>query len=290
MALIAWPIHVAWPADVQHYQLWSEAVLVWMLANHAVTSEWAGREALRDLTEANEKRWKRTLAWRTAMAGSIVTLLPGLTWTHFLARLTLGAAAAMTTGLLRWGRLSVARSDRWHQYTAEVEAIGTAAFLLTAGIIVGGAGLTVNAPAVLIPLSIGKATALCCIAAAVTFVVGGGTHIVRGVLDKVQALPRPRNSKETQSLPSKEGKVDITEYNRGRTIGNLERVLMIALIGAGSYEGLGLLVAAKGLIRASEFDNRDLAEYFIVGNLCSVAVAMAIGLPLRAAVSVLWLL
>jgi hypothetical protein len=38
------------------------------------------------------------------------------------------------------------------------------------------------------------------------------------------------------------------------------------------------------------FDNRDLAEYFIVGNLCSVAVAMAVGLPLRAAVSVLWLL
>lgn len=280
------PIHLAWPANLRQYELWSEVVLAWMVANHAVAGEWAGRDAFRDLAGTQKTRWKRILFWRTAIAGTIVFLLPGLAASQLLARLMLGGVSAITTGLLRWARLTIARSERWHPYLAELEVVGTAAFLLLTASIVGATGLTVKAT-VLLPLTIGKWAALCVIGAAIAFVTGGGTHIVRGVLDKVQALPTRRGSKPTPESP-KDPKIDLIEYNRGRTIGNLERVLMLALIGGSSYEALGLLVAAKGLIRASEFDNRDLAEYFIVGNLCSVAVAMAVGLPLRRVVSALW--
>lgn len=58
----------------------------------------------------------------------------------------------------------------------------------------------------------------------------------------------------------------------------------------GSYEALGLIIAAKGLIRAKEFADRDFAEYFIMGSLASTAVALAVGVALRAAVGHLWAL
>ena len=83
---------------------------------------------------------------------------------------------------------------------------------------------------------------------------------------------------------------DIGKYNRGRAIGNLERLLMVLVVGLGSYEALGFLVAAKGLIRAREFEDRDFAEYFIVGTLTSVAVALVVGLVLRLTVPYLWTL
>ena len=63
---------------------------------------------------------------------------------------------------------------------------------------------------------------------------------------------------------------------------------MLALVGVGSYEGLALIVAGKGLIRGKELENRDFAEYFIIGNLASVSVALAIGIPLRHIVLYLW--
>jgi hypothetical protein len=63
---------------------------------------------------------------------------------------------------------------------------------------------------------------------------------------------------------------------------------MIMVISLGSYEALGFLVAAKGLIRAREFEDRNFAEYFILGSLASVAVALVIGSLLRVSVGDLW--
>lgn len=83
--------------------------------------------------------------------------------------------------------------------------------------------------------------------------------------------------------------MDVNEYNRGRTIGNLERVLMIVFVLVGSDEALGLLVAAKGLIRGKEIEqHRDVGEYIILGSLSSVVVAVLIGIPLRGLVVYLW--
>jgi len=48
------------------------------------------------------------------------------------------------------------------------------------------------------------------------------------------------------------------------------------------------LIAAKGLIRAREFENRDFAEYFILGSLTSAAIAMSVGMALRFVVPILW--
>jgi hypothetical protein len=64
-------------------------------------------------------------------------------------------------------------------------------------------------------------------------------------------------------------------------IGHLERAILILLVIEGSYEGLGFLIAAKGLIRARELETREVAEYFLVGTLASVVCALVVGIGLR---------
>ncbi len=56
----------------------------------------------------------------------------------------------------------------------------------------------------------------------------------------------------------------------------------------GSYAALGFLLAAKGLIRIKELENRDFAEYFLIGTLSSVAVALVLGLLVQWAIVALW--
>lgn len=51
---------------------------------------------------------------------------------------------------------------------------------------------------------------------------------------------------------------------------------------------MGLIIAAKGLIRVKEFEDRNFAEYFLVGTLTSVSVAFVLGWLLRTAVARLW--
>ena len=133
-------------------------------------------------------------------------------------------------------------------------------------------------------------TAVSLWAAVLVFSAVGGTHVVRGLLNKAGTLPtvKDKNPRSVTGTNGDPPRFDVPEYNRGRIIGNFERFLMIVMVVSGSYEGLGLLVAAKGLIRAREFEDRDFAEYFIVGSLASVTVALVLGLALRYAVAPLW--
>lgn len=147
--------------------------------------------------------------------------------------------------------------------------------------IIGVGGLQVQNALFRVPLPSRQIAALCIAGSVILFAGRGGTHIVRGILDKVGTLPTTQASGE-------EGEVDTTEYNRGRVIGNLERVLLVVMVALGAYETLGLIVAAKGLIRIKEFENRDFAEYFLIGTLTSVTVAFGLGWLLRTAVLRLW--
>jgi hypothetical protein len=86
-----------------------------------------------------------------------------------------------------------------------------------------------------------------------------------------------------------QGDVDIEELNRGRLIGNLERIVLTMVVAAGSYAALAFLVAAKGLVRSEEFEkSRDFTEYFLIGSLSSVLIALCAGLALRYALLSLW--
>jgi hypothetical protein len=88
---------------------------------------------------------------------------------------------------------------------------------------------------------------------------------------------------------SPQSDIDIEEYNRGRLIGNLERIVLTIVVAAGSYAALAFLVAAKGVVRSEQFErNRDFTEYFLIGSLSSALVALGAGLALRFALLRLW--
>ena len=72
------------------------------------------------------------------------------------------------------------------------------------------------------------------------------------------------------------------EYNRGRVIGTLERIAVYVLVLQGQYDALGLVLAAKGLARFQNLDDREFAEYFLIGTFLSVVLAGAVALAVKA--------
>ena len=64
----------------------------------------------------------------------------------------------------------------------------------------------------------------------------------------------------------------------GATIGVLERLLIVVLVLTGAEVAIGLVIAAKTLARFRQLDDRAFAEYYLLGTLASVSVALASGL------------
>lgn len=74
----------------------------------------------------------------------------------------------------------------------------------------------------------------------------------------------------------------------GRVIGLLERGLIFALILLGQPEGVGLLIAAKSILRFGAVkDDRALSEYVIIGTLASFAWALLVGYATHALLTAL---
>jgi hypothetical protein len=59
----------------------------------------------------------------------------------------------------------------------------------------------------------------------------------------------------------------------GEAIGILERLLVVTFVLVAAEAAIGLVIAAKTLARFRQLDDRDFAEYYLLGTLASVAVA-----------------
>jgi hypothetical protein len=60
----------------------------------------------------------------------------------------------------------------------------------------------------------------------------------------------------------------------GATIGILERLLIVAFMMTGAQAAVGFVVAAKTIARFRQLDDRHFAEYYLLGTLASVSVAL----------------
>jgi hypothetical protein len=109
-------------------------------------------------------------------------------------------------------------------------------------------------------------------AAAYWYAVAGGIGVVRLVL----ALVPVREQQE----PAEGIEVPPGELARGRLIGILERALVLTLVLLGQFGALGFVVAAKALARFRGLDDRDFAEYFLIGTLASLLHAVVVGVGL----------
>ncbi len=70
----------------------------------------------------------------------------------------------------------------------------------------------------------------------------------------------------------------------GATIGVLERLIVCALVLSGQAAAIGFVIAAKTLARFRQLDDRHFAEYYLVGTLASVTLALSTSLVAQAAI------
>ena len=110
------------------------------------------------------------------------------------------------------------------------------------------------------------------IAAVYLYVCGRGLVLVRAVLD-LPALRMRRDDDRTRGA---------IEVARGRAIGVLERALLLTFVFFAEYGAVGFVVAAKSLARFKALEDREFAEYFLIGTLASLLLAVLGGVALRA--------
>ena len=274
--------------------LWSQLLLLWSIAAYGITAD--------PLNEGTARfrwtRWAFLLAFRAALA---------VGFTYGLSRSVILSAFFLLTALLQ-PLLRYRLPMRWLAEFEGVWMFGSMVFSLT--II---RHFHFSTQWVTSAISPAQQAALCILASTLLLVVRGGTHIVRGILRKSGTLTSKRTLSDPAHPPTSVASVpvevavpaaieiaaaaeepvrmtvDAEEYNRGRLIGNLERIVLTIVVAAGSYAALAFLVAAKGVVRSDEFENnRDFTEYFLIGSLSSVLVALCAGLGLRFALIRLW--
>ncbi|SDN32432.1 DUF3307 domain-containing protein [Bacillus sp. OK048] len=71
------------------------------------------------------------------------------------------------------------------------------------------------------------------------------------------------------------------DLSRGKLIGYIERLLVLVLTYYSAYPAIGFIVAAKSIARFKQMDDRDWAEYFLLGTLASMFIGLLLGILLR---------
>ncbi|HVE72219.1 MAG TPA: hypothetical protein VNI54_12690 [Thermoanaerobaculia bacterium] len=215
------------------------------------------RDPLDDET-IDRRRW---LMWVTTRA-TIAAIVVGWITNSVVLPLVLLASAVV---------LPLVRARIPGRYCAELEIGANVVFASAAFLVVQGEHLDVERTFFTLPFSNQRIAVACIVVALMFLTVNGGTYVVRGLLKKSGAVPKVTSGEN-------QGAIDMREFNRGRLIGALERTLLFAVVIAGSFEALGFIVAAKGLIRSREFElSRDMTEYFLIGSLASVLIALTTG-------------
>lgn len=264
----------------------SQLVMFWTLANYAVTAD-PVQQAKNLISDKQPvpRFWMAIVVLRSFLLGVVALLIAGLNRRSLFLALVLAAGSLL---------LPISRR-RWvvPSYGAELEIGANVSLVIAIVACVVRWHLTILHPWANITFTEGKASSLYLIAAIVVFNFRGGTYVVRGILNKCGALPELTLPKNTtvpalESLILKEASVDAIEFNRGRWIGNLERILLLAIVSQAGYSAVAFLMAAKGFIRSKDLENREWAEYFLLGTLASIAVAMVGGIAIQKIIGAFW--
>lgn len=268
---------LTWPVNEDALILWSQVLLSWVLCQYVI---FGNDPVIDELGEAaNQKRFRQTRRSVALRAVALVGAVLTITWagwpTLVLAFLLAAAAAALP--LLR-----IVLAVRRSRLGAELEFGGNALVVIVSGLIIGNPSPAPLRGILTIPLSGRHLIFAILLVTILAFLSTAGTHIVRGLLAKVDTLPT------TSDANTSTARVDVPEYNRGRVIGVVERLIMTALVAVSAYGALTFLIGAKGLIRSKEFENHQFAEYFLIGTLCSAALAVAFGLLLQGLSRLFW--
>ncbi|MGH8479995.1 MAG: hypothetical protein ACREXK_10535 [Gammaproteobacteria bacterium] len=254
------------------FLLWAHVVLIFAIANYI------SRDPLLDEIDvrATAQRFRALLSWRAWVIGRAA--LAAITVAYLSAGFLPGAVVLCASIALPFLRAKVRP-----RFCAELEVVAVSAFAIGALWITSTRTLRLANTVFEVPVSNLRLAVGCTVVALFVFTINGGTYVVRGILKKSGAVPMLASNESGGRA------VDVNEFNRGRLIGALERVLLFAVVIAGSYEALGFVIAAKGLVRSREFEiSRDMTEYFLIGSLSSVLIALATGSAARYVIQTYW--
>lgn len=131
--------------------------------------------------------------------------------------------------------------------------------------------------------------AIAAILVAYFFMIDGGTRIVRGVLKKFPVLLQRAQASMKQAgnepATARRGEGDRTDQeekeNSGEWIGILERIITLSFVLVDSYTAIAFALTAKSIARFNELNNKDFAEYYLLGTSASVATALLTGILVK---------
>jgi hypothetical protein len=273
------------PQDASAALLWAQVLLAWSVASYLPGTDPAGHQELEAAREQRTlARWKRQVWVRGIAAGALVALLPGSAGASPLVRAALASSISAGTILLPRVRARLAERRNGPRnpvrgmpalrvqrgvWLAEWEIGFNVLMAAASWVLIAKGGLSIR-PWIHLPLETGRLASVTVCMALALVTTRGGAFVVRGVLNKVGALPvaKPRQDEEH---------IDLLEFSRGRIIGVLERLIVLVLMAVQAYQAIAFLMAAKGLIRSKDLESRDFAEYFLIGTLASMALALLAG-------------
>lgn len=113
------------------------------------------------------------------------------------------------------------------------------------------------------------------IAVVYIYVLFGGAILMRKLINFIY-----RN--EDSSLERIAGSSSVLKnVKTGKVIGIFERAIVLTLYITGNVASIAFVIAAKSLARFKNFAERDFAEYYLIGTLASVLIAMIGGIILK---------
>ena len=117
-------------------------------------------------------------------------------------------------------------------------------------------------------LTLGGLERVAAIAVIYAYCVTGGAVFIREVLDCTCG--------REVAISASAGPLSLGAY-----IGMLERALILTLLLDGSLVAAGFVLTAKSIARFQELNDRRFAEYYLIGTLSSMLVAVASGIVLK---------
>jgi hypothetical protein len=217
------------------------------------------------------KRRPSGMAAHVAIVGAASWLALGLPLRPLPILLVVLAHAAIDAAKLRWGRPGFAAFAA--DQAAHLASIWVVAELWPATY---AAGLWSAPPLPAAMPGLARLPEAMALAAGLIGTVWAGGYAVRELM---AGLKLPVDPEQDTSLPL-----------GGQLIGRLERLMILMLILARQPEGIGLLIAAKSILRFNELAreaDRRASEYVIIGTLASFAWAIATSWATAAALDAL---
>lgn len=204
-----------------------------------------------------QPRWLLAHA-STVTAAQVICLLPVWSGPVIVVALGIGVLHGLVDGAK--ARMLRGRDERFWPFA--VDQLVHLLILLGAALLLSRLPLRPWFPEL---AALSAAAYLAWFVAAYAFNVNGSSSLVRAVLRRFTP-PEAANGEQPGA---------------GRVIGVLERLITLTLVLLDQWGALGFVLAAKSIARFKDLDQRLSAEYYLIGTLMSLALAVASALLLR---------